>query len=263
MLIVLWFKGLFQVGRGRLVGAILGVALCVALLALLGAFIVSSGATMTARAITDVPVDWQVQLNTGVDAAAARTVLGQVTTYTALQTVDYATVSSLTTTSGATTQTTGAGKVLGIDTQYPAIFPGEIRLLTGTLNGVLIAQQTAANLHVGVGDRVAIGRLGFPSASVTVGGVVDLPNADSLFQAVGVLPSAAPQAPPDNVLLLPAAQWHLLFDPQGSGRPDSVQTQLHVRIAHDLPADPAAAYIQVQQQARNFEAQDRGERQCE
>ena len=258
MLILLWCKGLFQVGRGRLLGATLGVAFCVGLLALLGAFIVSSGATMTARAITDVPVDWQVQLNTGADAAAARTALGQAMTYTALQTVDYATVSGLTVTSGTTTQTTGVGKVLGIDPQYPATFPGEIRLLTGTLNGVLIAQQTAANLHASVGDTVTIQRLGLPPASITVNGVVDLPNADSLFQAVGVLPNAAPQAPPDNVLLLPAAQWHVLFDPQGSGRPDSVQTQFHVRIAHDLPADPAAAYIQVQQQARNFEARIAG-----
>ena len=172
MLILLWFKGLFQGGRERLVGATLGVALCVALLALLGTFIVSSGATMTVRAITDVPVDWQVQLNTGTDAAAARTALGQATTYTALQTVDYATVSGLTVTSGTTTQTTGAGKVLGIDTQYPATFPGEIRLLTGTLNGALIAQQTAANLHADVGDRVAIGRLGLPPASITISGGV-------------------------------------------------------------------------------------------
>jgi putative ABC transport system permease protein len=35
--------------------------------------------------------------------------------------------------------------------------------------------------------------------------VVDLPNSDQLFQAVGVPPGAAPQAPPDNVLLANAS----------------------------------------------------------
>ena len=189
--------------------------------------------------------------------------LGQVTTYTALQTVDYATVSSLTTTSGATTQTTGAGKVLGIDTQYPAIFPGEIRLLTGTLNGVLIAQQTAANLHVGVGDRVAIGRLGFPSASVTVGGVVDLPNADSLFQAVGVLPSAAPQARPIMSCSSRRRNGTCSSTRKGVAAPIPYRHNcMSASPMTSLPIQPPRT-SQVQQQARNFEAQDRGERQCE
>jgi putative ABC transport system permease protein len=100
--------------------------------------------------------------------------------------------------------------------------------------------------------------VGLPAVTVTVGGVVDLPNADSLFQAVGVPAGAAPQAPPDNVLLLPSAQWHQFFDPQASARPDSVRTQLHIRLAHHLPADPNAAYVTVQQLAHNVEARIAG-----
>ena len=42
-------------------------------------------------------------------------------------------------------------------------------------------------------------------AHVRVAGVVDLPAADSLFQQVGAPAGAQPQAPPDNVVLLPAA----------------------------------------------------------
>ena len=42
-----------------------------------------------------------------------------------------------------------------------------------------------------------------PPAQVRVDGVVDLPSADSLFQKVGAPVGAQPQAPPDNVVLLP------------------------------------------------------------
>src|SRR5262249_11923584 len=49
-------------------------------------------------------------------------------------------------------------------------------------------------------------------------------------------------------------RWHTLFDPQAAARPDSIHQQLHIQIAHDLPADPSAAFIAVQQQARNLEA---------
>ena len=123
---------------------------------------------------------------------------------------------------------------------------------------MLVAQQTAANLHVAVGDTVTIGRLGLPAVKVKVGGVVDLPNADSLFQAVGVPAGAAPQAPPDNVLLLPNDLWHQLFDAQAVVRPDSVRTQLHVRITHDLPTDPDTAFTYVQGLANNLESRVTG-----
>jgi len=63
------------------------------------------------------------------------------------------------------------------------------------------------------GDVVEIGRAGLDPALVQVDGVVDLPEANALFQKVGVPPGAQPQAPPDNVVLLPEAQWHQIFDP--------------------------------------------------
>lgn len=254
MLALLWLKGLLRYRTGRLAGATLGVTACVALLASLGIFIASSAAQMTERAIADVPVDWQIQLTLGTDPQTAITAIGAATTYEAMQQVGYASVPGLAATTGGTTQTTGAGQVLGLSDQYAQVFSRELRLLVGSLDGALVAQQTAANLHVGVGDIVTINRAGLTPVSVTVAGVVDLPNADSLFQAVGVSAGAAPQAPPDNVLVLPASQWHQLFDPQAALRPDTVHTQLHLRIAHNLPADPGAAYVEVQQRAHNVEA---------
>jgi putative ABC transport system permease protein len=57
MLTILWLKGLLAHRSGRLLGAIVGVALTVALLASIGVFIASSSASMTQRAAAQlVPV---------------------------------------------------------------------------------------------------------------------------------------------------------------------------------------------------------------
>ena len=79
MLLSLWFKGLLLQRSGRLIGIIIGVALTVSLLASLGAFITSSAASMTQRAVAGVPVDWQVQLSPGTDVHTAITAVGQAT----------------------------------------------------------------------------------------------------------------------------------------------------------------------------------------
>lgn len=258
MLTMIWLKGLFSHRSGRLLGAVVGVALTVALLASIGAFIASSAASMTKRAISDVPVDWQIQLSPGTDASSVSNAVGKSTAYTALEEVGYAGTAGFIASTNGTLQTTGPGKVLGLSTSYHQHFPAELRLLIGSLDGVLVAQQTAANLHVAVGDTITIQRVGLPPVPVKVNGIVDLPNADSLFQAVGVPAGAAPQAPPDNVLLFPNGQWHQLFDPQARVRPDSVRMQLHVRITHDLPADPNTAFTYVQQLANNVEARIAG-----
>lgn len=258
MLTMLWLKGLLAYRSGRLLGAIIGVALTVALLAAIGVFIASSSASMTQRAAADVPVDWQVQLSPGSDANAVADAIGKSTPYTALEQVGYANTAGFTASAGGTLQTTGPGKAVGLSPHYRQHFPTELRLLIGSLDGVLVAQQTASNLHVTVGDTVTIQRIGLPPVKVKVAGVVDLPNADSLFQAVGVPASVAPQAPPDNVLVLPANQWHQVFDPQAAVRPDSVRMQFHMRITRDLPTDPNNAFIYVQQLANNLEARIAG-----
>ena len=252
----LWLRGLTLRRPGRLLGTIAGVALTVALPAAIGAFIAQSAATMTDRAIHDVPVDWQVQLAPGTDPATIQSALGR--TAETVDVVGYAGVTGLTALTKGSTQTTGAGVVLGVGPTWSTDFPGEIRALVGPATGVMVAQQTAANLHVGVGDTVTIQRVGGPDADVRIDGVIDLPNADSLFQAVGVPAGAGPQAPPDNVLVLPMDLWHTLFDTQAVVRPDSVHLQLHARIVHDLPPDPGDAFLAVEGRARNLEARISG-----
>ncbi|PYO75866.1 MAG: ABC transporter permease [Gemmatimonadetes bacterium] len=126
--------------------------------------------------------------------------------------------------------------------------------MLGRTDGILIAQQTAANLHVSVGDNISVIRAGLSPVVTRIDGVIDLPQADALFQAVGVPAGAAPQAPPDNVLVVPIDVWHQWFDQQALVRVGTVHTQLHVRLDHKLPPDPRDAYVYVEQLARNFEA---------
>jgi putative ABC transport system permease protein len=53
------------------------------------------------------------------------------------------------------------------------------------------------------------------------------------------------------VVLMPAAIWHSMFANAAAG---VASTQIHVQLAHDLPADPGAAFAQVIGRAKNLEA---------
>ncbi len=258
-MIAIWLAGLIRHRTSRLLGMAAGTALGVGMLASLGTFLTSSTANMSARSVASVPVDWQIQLVHEGDLDAALKAASAAFAYDTHQRVGYADVAGFEARSGGTTQTTGPGKALGLDDSYRRDFPGQLRGLLGSMDGVLLAQQTAANLHVGVGDIITMRRIALAPVELTVAGIVDLPNADSLFQAVGVPAGVAPQAPPDNVVLLPLATWHMLFDPQATERPESVSTQIHMRLRRsDLPADPEAADLKVTDAGRNFEARMAG-----
>lgn len=259
-MIGLWLSGIILHRFGRVAGAALGVALTVALVATLGFFLVGSTASMTDRAVSAVPIDWQVEAVPGSNADAIKAAIGKAAPVAAIHQVFYAVAAGFQANTGGTVQTTGPGKVIAFDSGYAKDFPKEIRPLSGTLQGALIAQQTAANLHVVPGDQVTIRRIGLGPVTVTISGVVDLPDADALFQAVGLPPQASPQAPPDNVLILPIDNWHSIFDAQQATRPDTIRLQYHVRLKHQsLPAQPTAAYNQVSGAARNLEAQVAGQ----
>ncbi|MDQ1710370.1 MAG: putative transport system permease protein [Frankiaceae bacterium] len=249
-----WAGGVARHRAGRLAATAAGVALGVALLASLGTFLSASKATMMRRAIENVSVDWQVEGQRDADPAALAGTVAGTKHVVAAETVTFGSTTGLESVKNGTTQTTGAGQVLGIGDTYRTTFPGEFRDLVGASSGALLYQQTAANLSAVPGDQVSVGRAGLPPVTVTIAGVVDIPQADSLFQQVGAPVGAQPLAPPDNLLILPSATWHRLFDPLATTRPDLVHTQVHVRLDHRLPADPSAAYTQVTGQARNLEA---------
>jgi putative ABC transport system permease protein len=130
---------------------------------------------------------------------------------------------------------------------YDKAYPGELRHLLGASTGVLLLQQTAANLAAGPGDRIIVRTTGEAEA-LTVDGVVEMPAADSFFQVVGLAPGAGASAPPDNVILVPPA----VFDRVVGATP--VVQQLHVGFRHAaLPADPHNATVLVQGRANHLQ----------
>ncbi|MEA2218731.1 MAG: putative transport system permease protein [Solirubrobacteraceae bacterium] len=249
MVALTWLRGLLAHRRSRLLSTALGVAVGVALPASIGTFLSATTSKMTQRAIGQIPVDWQVEAQAGANPAdvLAKT-RGHAGVSRALP-VTFAPTTGLTATSAGSTQQTGPGRVLGLPDGYAATFPGVMRGLSGSTTGVLLYQQTAANLHAKPGDTITIGLAGGKSAKVKVDGVVDLPSIDSLFQKVGAPVGAQPQAPPDNVVLLPRSTFAAIE----RGAP--VTTQVHAQLSHKLPASPNAAFAQVSGNARNLETQ--------
>lgn len=255
---LIWLRGLLTRRTGRLLAAATGIAIAVALFASLGSFLTASKATMTDRTARSVAVDWQVEVASPDQVRAVRQqVVASPRTSRAL-TVGYAATSGLSARSSGTSQATGPGMVLGLPAAYGRVFSGSLRPLAGARDGVLVAQQTAANLHVEPGSVMTIARAGLPPVKVTVDGVVELPQADSLFQQVGAPTQSQPTAPPDNVVLLPSDAFRAAFRPLAATRPDLVSTQIHVRRTHDLPTDPAAAFTAVTASAKNLEVATSG-----
>ncbi len=249
----IWLRGLLAHRRGRILSTALGVAVGVALLASIGTFLSSTNSKMTQRAVTRVPVDWQVEAQSTANPSR---VLAQVKGFghvTRALPVGLADTTGLRASTGGSVQKTGPGKVVGLPDGYAKAFPGEVRNLSGNGSGVLLAQQTAANLRAKPGEKIVIGRAGMAPARVTVAGVVDLPAADSLFQKVGAPVGAQAQAPPDNVILLPQRDFARVEGPLAGARPDLVRTQVHAGLDRALPGSPSSAYTRVSGQARNLE----------
>jgi putative ABC transport system permease protein len=247
MLSLSWIRGLLAHRRSRLLSTALGVAVGVALLASIGTFLSSTTSKMTDRAIAQVPVDWQVEAQGTAKPADVLSKTRAQKGVTRAQPVAFAPTTGLRATTGGSTQQTGPGRVLGLPPGYSATFPGVIRVLSGSGSGVLLYQQTASNLHARPGDTIRIGLPGGTSAPVKVDGVVDLPAIDSLFQKVGAPVGAQPQAPPDNVVLMPQRTFAQIE----RGAP--VTTQIHTRLSHRLPGSPSSAFTQVSGNARNLE----------
>ena len=257
-MIATWTLGLLRRRSGRMAATAIGIAAAVALLSCLGIFLSAAQASMTARAARTIAVDWQVEVQPTTQLSFVLDEVRSTPHVQAALPVGFGHSSGLSAIGGAGTRTTGPAMVLGIPPEYRDRWPGEMRTLVGSDSGVLIAQQTAANLSAAPGDTVQIGRSGMPPVNVRIDGVVELPQADSLFQKIGAPIGAQPVAPPDNVLVLPDVQWHTMFDPLAVGRPDLVSMQIHTALDRALPNDPSTAYTEVTGAAHNLEARGSG-----
>jgi putative ABC transport system permease protein len=233
----------------ELVVAATSVALAVALVASLGTFFTQSRAQLTLRAAASVPVDWQVQVTPqGRERAVAARLAAQVPDVRATERVSYAKVRALESTVQGNARLTGTAYVVSMPSSYTATFPGEVRHLVGKHAGVLLLQQTAANLAAAPGDVFSV-QTARTRRTLSVDGVVEMPAADSFFQVVGLAPGAGVSAPPDNVVLVPPSMFRSVV---GS---TSVVEQLHVGFRHDgLPADPQKAALLIQGRMNHLQA---------
>lgn len=243
-----WTAGLLRRNPLVLLGTALSLAVAIAFVAALTSFVSSTRADLTVRAAAQVPVDWQVQLTAGADSAAVATSLRALPDVRAQAAVEAAAVPALTSSGPAGTRTTGSARVLSLPADYATTFPGEIRPLVGAARGVLLAQQTAANLAVAPGDTFAVSSPDGTSTTLTVAGVVELPAADALFQVIGAPANAGATAPPDNVVLVPPDRFAAVV---GSS---PVVHQIHVAFDHSrLPSDPGAAAALITRRDNNLQ----------
>ncbi|MGI8868047.1 MAG: ABC transporter permease [Mycobacteriales bacterium] len=248
-----WLAGLIRRRPVALFGAGASLAVAVAFIAALGAFISESKAGLTTRAAAGVPVDWQVQVTPqGQPGSVAAALRGTPGVRTVLP-VELARVPALASSNATGVRTTGTAYVVALPPAYARAAPAEIRYLLGARQGVLLQQQTAANLAAGPGSRITVTLPHQSARSVGVDGVVDLPQADSFFQVVGTAPGSGATAPPDNVVLVPPDRF---ADLTAGG---TVIQQYHVLFSHrGLPSDPAAAATLLTQRVHHFQAQVAG-----
>ena len=195
---ILWLTGLLRRRPVELGVGALSIALTVAFVTALGAFVTQSHAALTVRAAASIPVDWQVQLTPQGDLATVMQQLGAVPGVRAVERVDFAHVRALQSTSAAGERTTGSAYVVSISPSYAAAFSGELRHLLGSATGALLLQQTAANLASGPGDQISV-RTSSGTRALRVDGIVDMPTEDSFFQVIGLAPGSGASGPPHNL----------------------------------------------------------------
>lgn len=259
-MIAIWTKGVIVTRWPNLAVSAFGIMAATALVGTIGAFGLASGNTMTARALSTVPVDWQVAIGAGADPSALLGKLRQAAPIQTVETVGYADSAAFQAHTGTTTQTTGPGQIVGLPVDYVAKFPGQVRVLLGSVHGVLLAQQTASNLHATVGDKITLKPLSLPPFDVTIDGIVDLPNSDPMFQVIGPQKGPGATAPPDNVVLLPIDQWDQHFETATKTLGSGARLQIQAVLVHDkLPKSPDLAYRDVTGKAKNFEVRAAGE----
>ncbi|WP_207386535.1 FtsX-like permease family protein [Protofrankia symbiont of Coriaria ruscifolia] len=248
-----WIRGLVMRSPAAVLGGAVSVAVTVAFVASLVSFISISSADLTVRAAARVPVDWQVQVTPQGDPARVDAAVARLPDLRAQVAVDRVAVPALSATGPDGSRQTGQAQILAMPQNYAGVFSREIKPLVGSARGVLLAQQTAANLAVVPGGSITVRTADGAISALTVDGVVDLPAADSLFQVVGAPANAGATAPPDNVVLVPPDRFPAL------ARGGTVVHQIHVGFDHTaLPHDPAAATTLIRQRDNHLQIEVAG-----
>ena len=184
-------RGLVARRRARLVAAAAGVAVAVALIASIGAFLagVDRGDDRPrARARARSTGRFRPKRARRSPQAPAQRCAPFPGVRTA-EPVLYARTTGYHASAGGATSTARPDSCSVCRTATGRRSPASCASSSARAPGVLLAQQMAANLGVGVGDRVSIGRAGMPDAQVRIDGIVDFTAPQQLL-----LPPAAATA---------------------------------------------------------------------
>jgi len=267
----------------RSLAALVGVAIASALITSVLLFGTASGATVTRRALAGLPVDAQVVLGPGADAAASLALVAGDPAVRAVTAFDLAHFDSATTNKAGTATQTSVGVLIGVDRTYTAT-TGLLPLSSGTIapGEIAISRDLASNLGAVPGDTIAFALPGGGSAAFRVSGIVSLVHADLILGPIDAAHRAAGANAPVNVAVMSRSDLGTLVLPKipptataadpssaGSGAgtgtspvfaaDPAVRHELHVQLQHaQLPGDPVAAQTWLDTVRRRVEKQGAG-----
>jgi len=272
----------------RSLAALVGVAIASALITSVLLFGAASGATVTRRALADLPVDAQVELTSSTDPAAALAIVQADPAVKAVVPFDLAHFDTAAADKAGTATQTSGGVLVGIDPSY-ADTTHLFSLSSGSLDAgsVAISRDLASNLGVVPGDAVAFTLPGGGSATLKVSAIVSIDGADLVLGPIDATHRAAGANPPTNVAVLSRTDLGSLIlpkipagtmaadpsttgtNPTASGAPGggtpvvaaepAVRRELHLQLDHaQLPGDPVAAQAWLDTVRRRLERQAAG-----
>jgi len=272
----------------RTLAAVVGVTIASALITSVLLFGTASGATVTRRALADLPVDAQVVLEPGADAGGALAILKADPAVRTVSAFGLAHFDSAATSKAGTATQTSVGVLVGIDPSYAAT-TGLFRPSSGTIaqGEIAISRDLASNLGAVPGDSITFKLPGGGSVTLQVSGIVSIVGADLLLGPVDAAHRLAGANPPVNVAVMSRADLETQVLPKipataaaadpsrsGSGASGSgasggsspvfaadpaVRRELHVQLQHaQLPGDPVAAQSWLDTVRRRVEKQGAG-----
>jgi len=263
----------------RSLATIAGTAIAGALITSVLLFGAASGTTVTRRALADIPVDAQVVLAPGADAATAASAVRADPAVRRAEPFDLAHFNSASLDKSGTATQTSVGVFVGIDSGY-----GDMTHLFALSQGAvqrgstLISRDLASNLGAVPGDEIAFTLPGGATANVKVSGIVDITGADVLLGPLDAAHRAAGANPPTNVAVMAISDLESAILPKvpanataedpaavaGVGQPVSapepaVRRELHLQLDHELlPGDPVAAQQWLDTVRRRIDRQGAG-----
>jgi putative ABC transport system permease protein len=254
----LWFawRLLLRTPR-RSVATLVGIALAAGMLGAVLFFVTASSRTMTQRAVSEVVVDVQAELEGGSGTMAnALPILRAGPHVAAAERFALASFAASALNRPDRAGSTGTGALVAVDPSYLHT-SAAFRLTEGTFGagGLAISQDMGTNLGARVGDVITIqlpGKAGTLHAPVT--GILNIKLADILFKPIAPQLRGLAANPPVNVVLMPFSTFQARYaaalraqGTAGSGEvvtmsAPAVSTQIHLLLDRGaIPSDPAQA----------------------